>query len=92
MDNETIRWLLGVAVTLNLTLFGWVFKRQNDNMKDSAESRSKMWAALNRLNEKHHELERRMLESMATKQDLREAEQRITSTITSLFKQLENRQ
>lgn len=53
-------------------------------VKDSAESRSKQWDAINRQSEKHHDLERRMFQEMATKEDLRAMEGRITDTIKQL--------
>lgn len=53
-------------------------------VKDAAESRSKQWDAINRQSDKHHDLERRMFQEMATKEDLRAMEGRITDTIKQL--------
>jgi hypothetical protein len=91
VDSDTIRWLLGGAVSVILGLIGFLFKRQSDQATDAAQSRAKQWDAINKLRDDLHDLERRMLESMATKQDLREMETRITAAITAALTQLEHR-
>jgi len=77
---------MGVAATVNLTLLGWLFKRQSDQSTEAAQSRAKQWDAINELRKDHHHLALRTSERMFTKEDAREMETRLTSVIKDALK------
>ncbi|MEQ9347751.1 MAG: hypothetical protein RIG26_15025 [Thalassospira sp.] len=81
VDQETFRWTLGGVCSAFTALFGWLWLRQNGDRDKASGGDDKIWTALNKLVDQHHELERSTLQNMATKSDLSAMEGRIMSAI-----------
>lgn len=81
VDQETFRWTIGGICSVFGAMFGYLWLRQSGDRQTASGGDDKLWTALTKLVDQHHELERNTLKDMATKSDLTAMEGRIMTAI-----------